>query len=76
MSAAATRPDEAARLRPGIRTQARDVALTDHGPTLLEVTYGGDLNLGQLAHGAGILDAAYREHLRACGYRPRRRRRA
>jgi hypothetical protein len=53
---------------PGIRTQSWDVALTDRGPVLLEVNYGGDLNLAQLAEGRGVLDETYREHLSACGY--------
>ncbi len=60
---------KAARLVPGIRTQSWDVALTDAGPVPLEVNFGGDLNLTQLASGAGVLDATYREHLRYCGYR-------
>jgi hypothetical protein len=60
---------KAARLLPGIRTQSWDVALTDAGPVPLEVNFGGDLNLTQLASGAGVLDATYREHLRYCGYR-------
>ena len=38
------------------------------GPVLLEVNFGGDLNLAQLAHGAGALDDAYAEHLRRRGY--------
>jgi hypothetical protein len=37
---------EAAAAFPGIRTQSWDVALSDCGPVLLEVNYGGDLNLG------------------------------
>lgn len=53
----------------GIRTQSWDVALTDAGPVPLEVNFGGDLNLAQLAAGLGVLDARYREHLRACGFR-------
>ncbi len=56
---------------PGIRTQSWDVALTDKGPVLLEVNYGGDLNLPQLAHGKGVLDNTYAEHLQRCGYRLR-----
>ena len=60
---------EAARLLPGIRTQSWDIALTDAGPVPLEVNFGGDLNLAQLAAGAGVLDETYREHLRTCGYR-------
>lgn len=60
---------KAARVLPGIRTQSWDIALTDRGPVLLEVNYGGDLNLTQLAEGRGALDAAYRDHLSSCGYR-------
>ena len=39
------------------------------GPVLLGVNFGGDLNLAQLAHRAGVLDDAYAEHRRQCGYR-------
>jgi hypothetical protein len=53
----------------GIRTQSWDLALTSDGSVFLELNYGGDLNLHQLAHGAGVLDETYREHLRRCGYR-------
>ena len=53
----------------GIRTQSWDVALSANGPVFLELNYGGDLNLHQLAHGAGMLDEVYRSHLRRCGYR-------
>jgi hypothetical protein len=61
----------ASQVFPGIRTQSWDVALTADGPVFLELNYGGDLNLHQLAHGAGILNEAYREHLRRWGYRGR-----
>ena len=60
---------KAARIFPGIRTQSWDIALTEHGPVCLEVNYGGDLNLAQLAEGRGVLDGQYRDHLSACGYR-------
>ena len=33
------------------------------------MNFGGDLNLAQLASGAGVLDDTYREHLGVCGYR-------
>ena len=60
---------EAAKVFAGIRTQSWDVAVTDHGPVLLEVNFGGDLNLHQFAHGRGILDPTFEAHLRRCGYR-------
>ena len=60
---------DAARVFPGIRTQSWDIAMTDRGPVLLEVNYGGDLNLAQLAEGRGVLDETYKDHLSSCGYR-------
>lgn len=59
----------AARTLPGVRTQAWDIAVTDRGPVLLEVNFGGDLNLAQLAWGQGVLDREFRAHLLQCGYR-------
>ena len=60
---------EAASVFAGIRTQSWDVALTDRGPVFLEVNFGGDLNLAQLAEDRGVLDDEYRAHLRECGFR-------
>ena len=37
-------------------------------PVLLEVNYDGDLNLARLAHGAGVREERYTEHLARCGY--------
>ena len=59
---------EAATVFPGIRTQSWDIAVTDQGPVLLEVNFGGDLTLAQLAEGRGVLDDDYRGHLRQCGF--------
>jgi hypothetical protein len=61
----------AAEILPGIHTQSWDIAIAAEGPVLLEVNYGGDLNLAQLAHGTGVLDERYTEHLARCGYRSR-----
>ncbi len=52
----------------GIRTQSWNNALADNEPVFLEVNFGGDLNLAQLADNAGILDTAYAKHLEACAY--------
>jgi hypothetical protein len=60
---------DTSRLLPAIRTQSWDIAVTDEGPIPLEVNFGGDLNLAQLASGAGVLDGAYRSHLTSCGYK-------
>jgi hypothetical protein len=53
----------------GIHSQSWDVALTEHGPILLEVNFGGDLNLAQLATEKGALDDAYVEHLGQFAFR-------
>lgn len=57
----------AAALFPSIRTQSWDVALTEGGPHLLEVNFGGDLDLHQMAHRRGALSPTYAAHLKACG---------
>jgi hypothetical protein len=61
----------AALLLPGIGTQSWDVAVASTGGVLLEVNFGGDLNLSQLASGRGTLDDTFREHLARHGYRGR-----
>lgn len=55
----------------GIRTQSWDIALAHLAPIFLELHFGGDLNLHQLAHGQGVLDDQYQTHLRRCGYKGR-----
>lgn len=60
---------KAATMFPGIRTQSWDIALSDKGPILMELNFGGDLNLHQLAHRRGILSTTYIKHLKSCGYR-------
>jgi len=59
---------KASRFLPGIRVQSWDVAITTRGPVLLEVNFGGDLNLYQLANGKGIMDKTYCTILREAGY--------
>jgi hypothetical protein len=58
----------AASMFPGIRTQSWDVALTETGPVMLELNFGGDLNLHQLAHRRGALTPSYAAHLARYGY--------
>lgn len=58
----------AARFMPGVRVQSWDVALTVRGPVLLEVNFGGDLNLYQLASGKGVMNKAYCDVLREAGF--------
>jgi hypothetical protein len=53
----------------GIRTQSWDIALTADGPVCPELNDGGDLNLHQITHGAGVLDETCRQHLQRCGCR-------
>ena len=60
----------AAPLFAGIQSQSWDVALTEDGPVLLEMNFGGDLNLAQLAEGRGALDANYSKHLQEWGIPP------
>ena len=60
--------EQAASMFPGVRTQSWDVALTDRGPVLLELNWGGDLNLAQLAYGQGVLDETFAGHLEANRY--------
>ncbi len=59
---------ELAPVFPDLRLQGWDIALTDRGPVPVELNFGGDVNLQQLAHNAGAMTPAYCAHLRDCGY--------
>jgi len=59
----------AARFLPGIRVQSWDVAFTNSGPVLLEVNYGGDMNLSQLASGEGIMNDTFCQTLWKANYK-------
>lgn len=50
---------QAAPLFPGIRYQSWDIAFTEHGPQTMEVNFGGDVDVLQLASGRGIADATW-----------------
>ncbi|MEM9330011.1 MAG: sugar-transfer associated ATP-grasp domain-containing protein [Pseudomonadota bacterium] len=60
-----------ARFMPGVRVQSWDVAITTKGPILLEVNFGGDLNLWQLSSNTGVMDKDYCEILREAGFKGR-----
>lgn len=59
---------EAARFLPAVRVQSWDVAITDKGPVLLEVNFGGDLNLYQLSSGKGVMSPDFCAILKDAGY--------
>lgn len=61
----------AAATLPGLKTQSWDIALTRKGPVAMEVNWGGDVNLHQLAHNRGILTPSFVQHLRDNGYKGR-----
>lgn len=56
----------AASVFPSLHIQSWDVALTDDGPSLLEVNPGGNLNVIQLASGRGAFDPEFRDFLQWC----------
>lgn len=58
---------DAPRYFSGVKTQSWDIALTTRGPIALEMNWGGDLNLHQIAHGKGILQGEFLEHLKRAG---------
>jgi hypothetical protein len=60
---------EAAPLLPGLGTQQWDIAITDKGPTALEVNRGGNLSIGEFASGRGALSDEMKEHLKENGWK-------
>ena len=56
----------AAMVFPSLHIQSWDVALTDAGPSLLEVNPGGNFNIIQLASGRGAFDPEFRAFLEWC----------
>ncbi|MEA3274163.1 MAG: sugar-transfer associated ATP-grasp domain-containing protein [Pseudomonadota bacterium] len=60
---------------PNLRLQAWDVALTDTGPTLIELNIGGDFNLPQLAHGRGMMDERFKDLLDSVSRKARAKKR-
>lgn len=59
---------DAAPVFPELPLQGWDIAFTERGPVPVELNFGGDVNLQQLAHRAGAMTPAYCAHLRRLGY--------
>ncbi|MEM7177803.1 MAG: sugar-transfer associated ATP-grasp domain-containing protein [Pseudomonadota bacterium] len=53
---------------PEMTMQGWDVGITDRGYVPIEVNFGGDVNLQQLAHNKGTMTPRYVAHLKARGY--------
>ncbi len=68
MDALRTMTEAMAAVFPKLTLQGWDIALTNRGPVPIELNFGGDVNLQQLAHHAGGMTPAYCEHMRAAGY--------
>lgn len=60
-----------------IRYQSTDIAITDAGPVVVELNYGGGFDLPQYASGRGLLTPEVRAFFESFGYdfdaRPKRR---
>ena len=55
----------ATRVVSGMGIQGWDVAVSDRGPLLMEVNFQGDLDLIQIADGAGVADEVWRRFIAA-----------
>ncbi|MEM7521648.1 MAG: sugar-transfer associated ATP-grasp domain-containing protein [Pseudomonadota bacterium] len=51
-----------------IRYQSTDIAITEDGPVIVELNYGGGFDLPQYASGRGMLTSEVRAFFEGCGY--------
>jgi hypothetical protein len=58
-----------ARLLAPIRYHSLDIAITENGPLVIEINFGGGFDLPQFATGKGILTDEIRGFFESCGYR-------
>jgi hypothetical protein len=61
--------ERAARLFAPIRYQSTDIAITQDGPVIVELNYGGGFGLTQNAPGRGLLSPAMADFFAECGVR-------
>lgn len=59
--------DDVARLYAPVKFQSLDIALTDQGPSIVEINTGGSFYLPQIASGRGLLTDEFIETFRASG---------
>lgn len=57
----------AARIFAPIRYQSTDIAITEAGPVIVELNYGGGFDLPQYASGRGLLTQKVRDFFESCG---------
>lgn len=57
----------AARIFSPIRYQSTDIAITEDGPLIVELNYGGGFDLPQYASGRGMLTQEVRDFFESCG---------
>lgn len=59
--------ERAARIYAPIRYQSTDIAITQDGPVIVELNYGGGFGLPQNASGRGLLTPQMRSFFEECG---------
>lgn len=59
---------KAAQIYAPIRYQSTDIAITENGPVIVEINYGGGFDLPQYASGRGMLTPEVRAFFEDCGY--------